>query len=81
MRIVWTLQAKEDLREIKTFIARDAPFSAVAFVRRLKRAVDDLKGFPERGRVVPEIGKPEIRELLRGNHRIICRKVPARRNL
>ena len=73
MRIVWTLQAKEDLREIKAFIARDAPFTAVAFVQRLKRAVDDLQGFPGRGRVVPEIGKPEIRELIRGNYRIIYR--------
>jgi len=31
-KILWTLQAKEDLREIKVFIDRDAPFTAVAFV-------------------------------------------------
>ncbi len=73
MRILWTLQAKEDLQEIKAFIARDAPFTAVAFIRRLKRAVDALRGFPERGRVVSEIGKPEIREILHGNFRIIYR--------
>ena len=73
MRILWTFQAKEDLREIKAFIARDAPFTAVAFVGRLKQAVAVLHGFPERGRIVPEIGKPEIREIFLGNFRIIYR--------
>jgi len=34
-RILWTLQAKDDLREIKRFIARDAPRTALAFVWRL----------------------------------------------
>ena len=74
IRILWTFQAKDDLREIRRFIARDAPRTAIAFVWRLKIAVDRLKDFPGSGRVVPEIGKPEIREILRGDYRIIYRQ-------
>jgi toxin ParE1/3/4 len=73
IRILWTSQAKDDLREIRKFIARDAPRTAAAFVWRLKIAVDRLGDFPESGRVVPEISRPEIREVMRGNFRIIYR--------
>ncbi|HAK96977.1 MAG TPA: type II toxin-antitoxin system RelE/ParE family toxin [Planctomycetes bacterium] len=74
IRIVWTSQAKDDLREIRRFIARDAPRTALAFVWRLRVAVDRLADFPESGRVVPEIVKPEIRELIQGDYRIIYRQ-------
>lgn len=38
MRIVWSFQARNDLREIRKFIGRDAPITAASFVRR-KRLV------------------------------------------
>jgi addiction module RelE/StbE family toxin len=72
-RIIWTPQSQEDLREIQAFIARDAPISAAAFVRRLKSSVDRLKTFPESGQVVPEINNSNIREILFGQFRIIYR--------
>lgn len=73
VRIVWTRQAQDDLREIKRFIARDAPRTAQAFIRRLKASVDRLKLFPESGSMVQEVGNPEIREIIQGNYRIIYR--------
>jgi plasmid stabilization system protein ParE len=66
--ILWTRQAKDDLREIKKFIARDAPRTARAFVWKLKIAVEQLSSFPESGRQVPELGRPSIREIVRGDY-------------
>ena len=64
-KILWTRQAREDLREIRAFIARDAPATASTFVRQLRKSVDRLRDFPLFGQVVPE--------LLRGAYRIIYR--------
>lgn len=72
-KIFWTRQSREDLRDVRAFIARDAPATASAFVRRLRRSVERLREFPESGQVVPELGRKEIREILRGNYRIIYR--------
>jgi plasmid stabilization system protein ParE len=74
-KIYWTRQACGDLREIRAFIARDAPITAAAFVRRLRSSVEQLRSFPKIGAVVPEMGNDEIRELIRGHYRIVyhCR--------
>ena len=72
-RIYWTRQSQEDLREVRGYISRDAPATASAFVRRLRESVNRLKEFPESGQVVPELGRQDIRELLRGSYRIIYR--------
>jgi toxin ParE1/3/4 len=71
--IFWTSQAQDDLREIREFIARDAPITAVAFVRRLRKSIDRLRMFPESGQMVSEIGDRSIREILFGQYRIIYR--------
>ncbi len=72
-RIYWTRQAREDLRAIRAHIARDAPVTASAFVRRLRQAVSRLRELPFSGQVVPEIGREDVREILRGNYRLIYR--------
>ena len=46
---------------------------ASAFVRRLRQSVERLRMFPYSGRVMPELRREDIRELLRGNYRIIYR--------
>jgi addiction module RelE/StbE family toxin len=72
-KIYWTQLAQEDLRSIKSHIARDAPATASAYIRRLKKSVNRLKDMPYSGQVVPEIGNEEIREILLGNYRLIYR--------
>ena len=73
LRVVWTAQAREDLQAIKAFIARDAPATATAFIRGIRNSVGQLRGFPESGGVVAEVGEPNIRELIHGNYRVIYR--------
>lgn len=76
--VYWTRQAREDLRAIRAHIARDAPATAAAFVRRLRQSVSRLHDFPRSGQVVPEIGREEIREILQGNYRLIYRVADGR---
>ena len=61
------------MRSIKSHIARDAPATASAYIRRLKKTVGRLIEMPYSGQVVPEIGREEIREVLQGSYRLIYR--------
>jgi plasmid stabilization system protein ParE len=46
LKIIWTPQSQDDLRKIRDFIARDAPITAEAFIRRLKMAVGGCEDSP-----------------------------------
>ena len=72
-KITWTDQALEDLDSICLFIARDSPHYAKLFAIRTFEATDLLELFPESGRVVPEVNREDIREIILGNYRIIYR--------
>lgn len=69
--VTWTETALKDLDQAAEFIARDSKFYAAAFVREARHAARSLKRFAERGRVVPEVGKPEIRELFVRRYRLV----------
>ena len=72
-RVNWTAQALEDLDAVCLFIARDAPRYAELLAGRMFEAADVLGEFPNAGRIVPEIGRSEIRELIVQNYRLIYR--------
>lgn len=76
-QIIWSLQARDDLREIVTFIAADNPSVAESFGFRLMSKVDVLANFPLIGRVVPEENDENIREIVLRPYRIIYRVIPA----
>ncbi len=75
-RIRWTLTAADDLEEIASHIAEDAPTAARRFVRQLRDTARSLKELPERGRRVPELEQMDLRELLQGDYRLIYRIEP-----
>ena len=70
-QIIWSLQARDDLSEIVTFIAADNPTVAEEFGFRLMSKVDVLANFPLIGRVVPEENDENIREIILRPYRII----------
>ena len=72
-RLYWTRQAREDLRAIRAHIARDAPATATAYVRKIRASVERLRQFPFSGEVVPELGREDLREVVQGNYRLIYR--------
>jgi len=74
--VTWTPQALDDLEAICLFIARDAPQIAELFAERVFRTSDRLREFPRSGRVVQEIGRDNIREVIIQNYRVIYRLLP-----
>lgn len=74
MNIIWSNEASENLFEIEEFIARDSVEQAIRFVDALIDHADKmLSNSPGSGRVVPETGNPEIRELIYRGYRIVYR--------
>jgi len=71
--VSWTEQALEDLDGICHFIARDSLTAAKSFSRRIFETTDRLEENPQLGRMVPELGKTELREILFGRFRVIYR--------
>ena len=55
------------------YISKDSKRYAEIQIRRIKSRSLILKTQPEAGRVVPELGIIQIRELIEGNYRIVYR--------
>ncbi|MFH1097990.1 MAG: type II toxin-antitoxin system RelE/ParE family toxin [Candidatus Desantisbacteria bacterium] len=72
-KIKWTPQSLEDIDGIANFIGRDSNYYAQSFIAKTFETVEHLEIFPESGRIVPELNRKEIRELIFGNYRIIHR--------
>jgi plasmid stabilization system protein ParE len=70
-KVVWTETAWCDLEHIADYIATDSPGYAAAFVSRIRDQASSLAALSLRGRMVPELGEPAVRELLVGNYRLI----------
>lgn len=72
-RIRWTAEAVDDLQAIRDFIAHDSPHYAAFTVEEILSAVERLERFPASGRVVPELGLGEVREVVKPPYRIVYR--------
>ena len=68
----------ERAAEIAQYIAADRPEAAERWIDDLLRIVDGLARSPRRGRIVPEVGRSEVREVLHGSYRVIYRLDPKR---
>jgi plasmid stabilization system protein ParE len=71
VKVHWTDTARDHLRAIHAYIARNSPQYALRVVDRLTRRSKQIAEFPLSGRQVPEFGVPQIREVLEGPFRII----------
>ena len=80
-RIVWSPQARLDLKELFSFIAEDSPSIARKFLKSIFNTVERLEDFPESGRVVPEFNELCLREILRKPCRIVYRVSPERNSI
>ena len=75
VRINWTFQAKDDLKDIAEYISKDSKRYAKLQVTRLKIRTRILKTQTRSGKIVPEINRENIRELIEGSYRIIYKIV------
>jgi plasmid stabilization system protein ParE len=71
MEIVFTERFVTALEECIDFIAQDDPQVAIEWSKHILDRCDQIANYPKSGRVVPEIGLVQIRELIDGNYRIV----------
>ena len=69
--VTWSIPSREDLKLIYEYIARDSTFYAKKVIKNIVTRAMGLIDFPEIGRVVPEIGESNIREIFVYSYRII----------
>lgn len=72
-QVRWTEQAVADVQTIREFIERDSPRYGRLVAERLVSATDRLEAFPRSGRIVPEVGREDLREIIVGDYRIVYR--------
>ena len=71
MKVVWSFIAAGNLIESKRYIAKENPEAAQVVIKDIYEAGNRIKDFPEKGRVVQEIRKNNIKEIFCRGYRII----------
>ncbi len=69
--VIWSIPAKQDLKKIYDYIARDSKYYAEKVSQDIVEKSELLHKFPKIGRVVPEIGEANIREVIVYSYRLI----------
>lgn len=70
-RLNWTLQAKDDLRNIRNFLSAQSRSYAKVQIKRIFERIQLLHTFPSMGRILPELEYERVRELIVGPYRIV----------
>jgi len=73
MTIRWSRRAVRDLAQIHLYIEADDPDAADRWVRKLWERAEKASRVPMAGRVVPEYGRSDLREVFLKSYRIIYR--------
>ena len=73
MNIIWSPLSINRATEIAEHIAQDNPTAARKWINTIFHKVEILGTAPRIGRIVPEIERDTIREIIHGNYRIIYR--------
>lgn len=71
MKIIWSPLAFDRLREVADYIKEDNPEASVKWVRSIFSQIEKLKKYPKSGRIVPEMMRENVREIILNNYRII----------
>lgn len=71
----WTERAVSDLLAIGDYIASDNPAAAREWVEKIRQRAAKASRMPGAGRVVPEVGRSDVREVFQRTYRIVYRVV------
>jgi toxin ParE1/3/4 len=72
--VAWSLPARQDLLKALEYLLTEAgaPQAAEELLDEVEQAAASLADFPDKGRIVPELGPPR-RELLVRGYRLVYR--------
>lgn len=76
MRPNFLTECLDDIQRNREFIAERSPAAAQQFVDSIFAKVEQLLTFPQLGRMVPELGRPTVREVFHRHYRIIYQLTP-----
>jgi addiction module RelE/StbE family toxin len=79
VEVVWTESALQDLTDIAEYIAKDSVRYAQLTTEELFYATNILETYPNSGTKVPELNNESIRQLIRGNYRIVYKIISSQR--
>ena len=71
MKGVWTRLAEQRAIDAFAWIAAERPHAAITWLDRVLDRVGELKTFPDLGRPVPELARPDYRQLLVPPYRVV----------
>jgi toxin ParE1/3/4 len=71
VEVNWTASALQDLNDIGEYIAKDSIKYAELTVKELFDSVNMLENHPRAGVIVPEFNDEHLRQLNRGNYRVV----------
>ncbi|HET9136363.1 MAG TPA: type II toxin-antitoxin system RelE/ParE family toxin [Candidatus Kapabacteria bacterium] len=69
--IVWSESAREDMHDIFNYISHQSLFYADTVIEQIIESAESLSSLSERGRVVPELRSPFIREIFVYQYRLL----------
>ena len=69
--VIWSWRARDGLDEAVAYIAKDSPERAIDFLERALNTAESIGQFTERGRIVPELADPAVRELFVFRYRLV----------
>lgn len=72
-RVIWTPGALRDLSAIRKYIREYDSIASRALARRFQQRMRTAASHPQAGRVVPEVQRDDVRELIEGSYRLIYR--------
>jgi plasmid stabilization system protein ParE len=75
-RVSWTPGAQRDLVDAIEYIAQDSPEAALRVLDDVLDAARSLGHLTLRGRVVPEVDDPALREIFVHRHRLMYLVLP-----
>lgn len=75
VQINWTYQSKIDLEDIAEYISKDSKKYAQLQVLKIFKRTQILKKLPYSGKILIELHRNDLRELIEGNYRIIYKIV------
>ena len=74
--IIWSESAREDMRDIFNYISHQSLFYADTVIEHIIESAESLTELSERGRVVPELRIPVIREIFVYQYRLLYKLSP-----
>jgi plasmid stabilization system protein ParE len=71
LKVIWSPRARQKAREAVDFIKEDRPLASGEWLEGLVQRVLLLEEVPDQGRIVPEWGQPDVREVLHPPYRVL----------